>query len=216
VGGITGIDADYGGIFARVQNCDQVSKLAVAMGCAGLGFPLTIMGNNMSFRREAYEACGGFTKIGKSIVEDVDLMYAVIRDTQYRLGCVRVKKGLVFSTPLKHFRMFVEQRRRMLNVRKSLPNICKIIIGVEIVMAILFGASFILAFHNVLPLVLMSCAWTLGNVFVLSPTPGIKWKDMIYIPCMLIFQVLYGLILGSGKLFGRNTVFWKNRMYDKL
>ncbi len=213
VGGMTVIETGSGNLFSRLMNCDQVSKLAVAMGCAGLGFPLTIMGNNMSFKREAYDACGGYESIGPSIVEDVDLLYAVVRNTPYRAGWVRGKKSLVVSLPLKNFKSFIAQRRRMLNVKSSIPAIGKALLGMEILMTFLFAAALIFAFHDPRPLVILIFAWLFGYLHVLLPLSADRLKNVLCVPVMLLFQAGYGIVLGFYCLFGNKNVAWKGRKY---
>ena len=215
-GGITAISTDSGSFFARVQNCDQVSKLAVAMGCAGLGVPLTIMGNNMSFRRKAYEACGGFKTIGSSIVEDVDLMYAITRNSEYSLGWAVGKESAVVSIQVRNFNSFIEQRYRMLDVFKKVPSGGKMLIGIEILMFILFGTALILAICDPGPLAVIVLAWIAGYYFVLLPTPGTTSKDILCIPGMIIFQIVYGIALGFRKFFGSKKVIWKGRVYGEV
>ena len=87
-GSTTRVDVSSGKLFDRLQCCELISKHAVAMGCAGLGFPLSLMGNNISFRREAYDLVGGFMKMNHSVVEDMALMNFIVRRTKYTLGWV--------------------------------------------------------------------------------------------------------------------------------
>ena len=216
VGGLTVIETGSGNLFSRLMNCDQVSKLAVAMGCTGLGFPLTIMGNNMSFKRAAYDACGGYESIGTSIVEDVDLLYAVVRNTPYRAGWTRGKKSLVVSLPLKNFKSFIAQRRRMLRVKRGIPAIGKALLGMEILMTVLFAAALIFTFYDPRPLVILSFAWLFGYFHILLPLPADRLKNMLCVPVMLLFQAGYGILLGFYCLFGDRNVVWKGRKYDKV
>lgn len=215
VGGITKIATDSGSLFARVQNCDQVSKLAVAMGCAGLGIPFAIMGNNMSFRREAYQTCGGFEKIRPSIVEDVDLMYAITRNTAYRLGWTNENKSVVVSTREKNFNAFIEQRCRMLTIMKKVPFIGKGLIVIEILMTVILGAALIMSLCDIKPLAFTGFAWILGNFLVISPVHGYRFKDNAFIPGMFIFQFVYGIVIGYRSFLRNKNVVWKGRVYEK-
>ena len=216
VGGITRISTDSGSLFAGLQNCDQVSKLAVAMGCAGLGFPLTIMGNNISFRREAYVACGGFEKIGPSIVEDMALMNAVIHDTGYGLGWAVEKRSVVVSTPERSFDNFIEQRRRWVHEIHDLSAIGKLMIIVESLMACVFGVSLLLVPLSPWILVICTLAWIFGYYLILWHVQGTEKKDFLFIPALLIFQIFYGIVLGFRSLFGHKKVIWKGRVYEEL
>ena len=214
VGGITKISTVSGRFFDYLQNCDQVSKLAVAMGCAGLGCPLTVMGNNMSFRRDAYEACGGFKTVGPSIVEDVDLMYCIISTTPYCLGWIQDKDSTVISSPLDTITMFVEQRWRMLGVCRPIPFFGKVLLGIECVMASVFTLSlFVLPWKPTLP-GLISVMWLFGTGIVLYLVSVTSFSGILFVPVMLMFEMLYGIILLKRNIHGKNGIVWKGREYE--
>ncbi|HUT63897.1 MAG TPA: glycosyltransferase [Anaerolineae bacterium] len=215
VGGITKISTDSGGLFSWLQNCDQVSKLAVAMGCAGLGFPVTLMGNNFSFRRKVYESLGGFRKLKPSIVEDMALMNAVIRGTEYRLSWAHDMDSVAVSEPVFSFDTFIEQHLRWIHELRDLSITGKMMIGVEMLMTSIFWISLILALWNPSPLVLCTFSWVLAYFFIMTPTPGTGKKDMLTIPAMLLFQMYYSSILGFHALFKERKVTWKGRLYGK-
>jgi 1,2-diacylglycerol 3-beta-glucosyltransferase len=74
-GGITRVDGS--GLLARVQALDWRLMLSVAAGWSLAGRPLTAMGNNMAFRREAYDDVGGYPAIRESVTEDYALFQAI-------------------------------------------------------------------------------------------------------------------------------------------
>ena len=215
VGGITKISTEYGRLFDKLQNCDQVSKLAVAMGCAGLGLPITVMGNNFSFRRNVYKACGGFKKIKPSIVEDMVLMNAITHDTGYRLGWARGENSVAVTAPERSFRTFIQQRVRWVHEMGDLSWIGKLMIGIESLMTVVFGMSLIIAIWNFWPVAVCTGAWFFGYVLTMLPTPGTGWKDYPAIPGMIVFQMFYGIVLGIHSISGQKKVIWKGRLYEK-
>jgi len=214
VGGITKISTEYGRFFDKLQNCDQVSKLAVAMGFAGLGLPLTVMGNNFSFRRNVYKACGGFKKIKPSIVEDMVLMNAIIHDTGYHLGWARGENSVAVTAPENSFREFIQQRVRWVSEISDFSWIGKLMISIESLMAIVFGMSLIIAKWNIWPVVVCAGAWFFSYVLMMMPTPGTKWKDYPAIPGMIVFQMFYGIVLGFHSITRQKKVIWKGRSYE--
>ena len=215
VGGITRVSTDSGSIFSRVQNVDQISKLAVAMGCAGLGFPLTIMGNNISFRREAFGHIGGFSGMRQSVVEDMALMNAIVRQTDYTLGWVPEKSGVVESSPEKDFNTFINQHFRWIFEVSDLSNIGKFMLSVEMMMFTVFIVSLFIAPWNMLPLAATVIAWIIGYYIMLFPSPARGKGDILYIPASLVFQMIYAIALGWRLLFGSKTMVWKGREYEK-
>lgn len=66
-------------LLARVQALDWTLLLTFAAGLSGAGVPLTAMGNNMGFRRSAYEDVGGYPALPASVTEDYALFRAVGR-----------------------------------------------------------------------------------------------------------------------------------------
>jgi 1,2-diacylglycerol 3-beta-glucosyltransferase len=213
VGGTTRIDVSSGKIFDNLQNSDLTSKHAVAMGCAGLGFPLTIMGNNISFRRDAYETVGGLKGINRSIVEDMALMNAIIKRTKYTLAWIADSRGVVTSLPEKNFDTFIHQRLRWVHEVTDLSFIGKFMITMESLMVVSFFISIGLFYWSKTAFAVNAAAWVIGYIIMLFPTPGRRINEFIYIPGMLIFQISYSIVAGWRKIFGEKKILWKGRFY---
>ena len=75
VASITLLDED--GFFDSMQSLDWAYLLGMAAAGANLDAPISVIGNNMSVRREAYESVGGYRQIPFSITEDQALMKAI-------------------------------------------------------------------------------------------------------------------------------------------
>lgn len=210
VGGMTGIVAG-GGLLGVLQDGDQISKLAIAKGAAGLGLPLTVMGNNLSFRKSAWDAVGGFDTIGPSFVEDVDLMYAIVRNTPYRLAWERGRGCSALSLPFAGFGQFIHQRRRMLKITRKIPVIGFALIMAEIIMtALVIGsAAFDVTRSQAFPLLFSS--WLAGQTTILWAGVGMFRPTMLLLPVQFVFQVVYGAVLGVAGLFSRSGILWKGR-----
>lgn len=215
VGSTTRVDVSSGKILDHLQCCDLITKHAVAMGCAGLGFPVSLMGNNFSFRRDVYNSVGGFFGVKHSLLDDMALMNAITRRTGYTLGWVTEKRGVVVSTPETGLRAFIEQRHRWISEVRDLSMTGKVIITLEILMFFVFVISLVITPWNLKPLAVTSFAWILGYSIILKPSPGNERNDMLYIPGMLIFQMVYGVVLGWCNLLGNKKVVWKGRVYEK-
>ncbi len=213
VGGTTRVDPRGAGFFARLQASDLIVKISIAMGAAGLGFPLAVMGNNISFLRKAYDSTGGFERMKPRIVEDVALMNGIIRDAGYRLGWTSGTGGVVESTPEGSTGIFIEQRRRWLNEAWDISLTGKTLIWMEIVMNAAFFVSIFLVPSTVAPLLAVVLFWIGGYWIVLAPNPGAKFRDYLYIPPMLLFQIYYASIIAYRKIRGRATIVWKGREY---
>ena len=167
----------------------------------------------MSFRRKAYDDCGGFKATGPAIVEDVELMYAITRNTPYSQGWAVGSESVTVSTREKDFLAFIEQRHRMLGVMKKVPLFGKLLLGIEILMAFLFGTALFVMPWDLRPFAVTVLTWICGTYLVLLPSPGTSSKDILCIPWILFFQVVYGIVLFFRCLFGRKKVIWKGREY---
>ena len=214
-GATTRVDISSGKLYDRLQCCDLISKHAVAMGCSGLGFPLSLMGNNFSFRRDAYDMVGGLPGMNRSIVEDMALMNAIVRSTKYTQGWVTEKSSVVVSAPEPDFRTFIEQRLRWVYELTDLSMIGKVMITIESLMLTSFILSLVIVPWNANPLVATILAWIFGYFIILAPSPGNEKNDALFIPGMLVFQIIYGFVFGWRKLFRKKKVLWKGRVFEK-
>ncbi|MFN3595680.1 MAG: glycosyltransferase [Rubricoccaceae bacterium] len=86
VGGLTTIDARPGHTLDALQARDWAWLLGGTAALAALGRPVTAMGNNMAFRREAYDAVGGYPALRFSVTEDYALLRAVQDRSHWRVG----------------------------------------------------------------------------------------------------------------------------------
>ena len=214
-GGTTRVDVSSGTLFDRVQCCDLLSKHAAGMGSAGLGLPVSLMGNNVSFRREAYNLVGGISGIDRSIVEDMALMNAVVRRTSYRMTWVAGRAGVVVTAPEKDFGAFVAQRMRWVFEIGDLSLTGKVFVGVESIMAVVCLISVAVAWITPVPLMAAAFAWIAGYAVILLPSPGRERGDLWYIPATLVFQVVYAAVFAFRRMERGNRVVWKGRVFEK-
>jgi cellulose synthase/poly-beta-1,6-N-acetylglucosamine synthase-like glycosyltransferase len=117
-------------LFAKIQTLDWMYLLTVGAGAAGLGKPLSIIGNNFAFRRAAYEAVGGYQKIGFSIIEDFALMRAIDEQTSWRVIFPLDPLTTILSEPAKNWREFYEQRQRWAAGGKETGRPAKLVMAI--------------------------------------------------------------------------------------
>ncbi len=109
--GFTLIEGDN--IFHHLQSLDWSLALGMVRAFGTFNLPVTSMGNNMAVSRKAYEACGGYEKIGFSLVEDFALFRAII-DKGFGFKNLISKQITAFSMPILSFSQLMEQRKRWL------------------------------------------------------------------------------------------------------
>lgn len=64
--------------FEGMQSLDWAFILGMAAATAGLGKPLGSIGNNLSFRKAAYNQIGGYRKLKFSVTEDYTIVQAIV------------------------------------------------------------------------------------------------------------------------------------------
>ena len=87
--------------------------------------PMTGLGNNMAVTREAYEAVGGYEKIGFSIVEDYALFKAIIKK-KYEFVQAFNNQILAYSEPVTSVKELITQRKRWMHGIMQSPLTLKI------------------------------------------------------------------------------------------
>ena len=213
VGGFTLLAAreQNSSLFAKVQTLDWVYLLAVGAGAAGLGKPLSIIGNNFAFRREAYDAVGGYEKIGFSIIEDFALMRAIAEQTQWRVIFPVAARTAIHSAPASTWREFYEQRQRWAAGGKDVGGLA----GVFMLIAFLGHlASFAAWFIS--PLLAGICLFALlSSDFLLlwKTTARLERQDLLKIfPLFEVYYFFYSFIFAPTVLLPA-TVRWKGIRY---
>ncbi len=110
VGGFTMLKAQT--LFEGLQALDWVYLFSLSSAMAGRRLPLTVIGNNLSVRRSAYAATGGFSMIPFSVTEDYALVQAIVTRTKYAVVFPVKKETLVTSRACRSLRQLYRQKQR--------------------------------------------------------------------------------------------------------
>ena len=98
--------------FGGMQSLDWTFILGMAAATAGLGNPLGSIGNNLSFRKSAYDQIGGYRKIKFSVTEDYAVVQAIIGSNKWKYLYPIDLKHLVESKPCLNIHALVHQKHR--------------------------------------------------------------------------------------------------------
>ena len=113
LGMVCGVTAVAGRtLLARIQAADWTLLLTMAAGFSSLGLPLTAMGNNMAFRRKAYDELGGYPELDSSVTEDYVLFREMYRRTSWRVRLLIERPLRNVTLPLPTLAKVIRQRRR--------------------------------------------------------------------------------------------------------
>lgn len=197
--------------FTGMQNLDWVYLLTVAAGAINLGFPLSCIGNNMAYRRSAYEQVGGYENINFSVTEDFALLHKINRYAHYDVVFPAEINGLNISEPCKNLRELFHQKHRWGVGGLDAPFIGFVVMfwgwlsHLIILLQIFFGSLFTL---------LLTLVKLLSDlIFLYVPLKKFKMIDQLrYFFSFEIYFILYVLILPF-VVFLNRKVIWKEREY---
>jgi cellulose synthase/poly-beta-1,6-N-acetylglucosamine synthase-like glycosyltransferase len=99
-------------LFSGMQGIDFVYLLTVAAGAMNRGNPNSCIGNNMSYRKSAYEESGGYKNIPFSVTEDFKLLMAIHELNKYEIIFPLDPGALVVSKPCPNFKTLYHQKKR--------------------------------------------------------------------------------------------------------
>jgi cellulose synthase/poly-beta-1,6-N-acetylglucosamine synthase-like glycosyltransferase len=210
VGGITLQKA--GNWFEGMQSLDWAFLLGLASSTVSLRYPLSTIGNNLSFRKAAYEDVGGYRKIPFSVTEDFMLFQSIVKTGKWNYLCPIDPNVLVVSQPCFSVKELLSQKHRWgkggLDMRPSGFSIMAIGFGLNasILTSLLLGSP-VIALASIV-------AKMSGDYFFLR-TILTKLNRLSLLKYFVAFEAyffLYVLILPFVVFLGGRVV-WKGRTY---
>jgi len=136
---------------------DELSGSFWAAAGIGLKRPWLCTGRNLAYRREVYDAVGGFEKIKHSISGDDDLFLLLAsRTTSWEVRYIFDRQSFVRTIPPKSFRYFWQQRLRhfsagrhfpkSLQLAASLFHLSNVVLLAGLAMALMYPHRFMIGF----------------------------------------------------------------------
>lgn len=98
--------------FSGMQAIDFIYLLTAGSGTVNIGIPISCIGNNMSYRKQAYDETGGYEKLPFSVTEDFILLNAVKKLKKYKILFPLNEKSLVTSLPCTSVKSLIRQKKR--------------------------------------------------------------------------------------------------------
>jgi cellulose synthase/poly-beta-1,6-N-acetylglucosamine synthase-like glycosyltransferase len=96
-----------------VQFLDFLSQTACAAGAIGNGEVNNCNGSNMSFRRSAYDAVGGYSSLAHlNSGDDSLLAQQIVSTSQWKIRFAIEPESQVTTFPVEHWKDFLQQRMR--------------------------------------------------------------------------------------------------------
>lgn len=98
--------------FEGMQSLDWAFIMGMAVSSAGFRYPLGSIGNNLSFKKSAYDEIGGYKNLKFSVTEDYTLVQAILKTKKWKYSYPLDPKHLVESKPCTDFKNLLRQKHR--------------------------------------------------------------------------------------------------------
>ncbi len=207
-------------LFEQLQAVDFLSLMAAAQGSLNFGCPLAASGQNIAYRKAAYDAIGGFEKIKNRISGDDVLLLQLIRKyTKWKIKFASSPKAFNWTEPENTLKSFLNQRKRWASngsyqVKLNLGFFFFILSVFLMNLFMLFGTPiYILTCHSIK--VPVFCLLTKILIeFLITFKGAILYHrlDLLkYFPVWTMLQIPY--VIFTGLLGSLGHFIWKDRKY---
>ena len=198
-------------LFSGIQAVDLVFLLSSAAGTINLNYPISCIGNNMSFRKQAYLEAGGYEKLPFSVTEDFMLLKGISKLKKYKIIYPLDRNALVVSKACADLSELIKQKKRWGRGGFDAPFGGMVIIG----------TAFLANMMVLLSPLFFSTVWLylavfkiIADYFFLFPVHNelgskLRVKHFVFFQ---IYFILYTVILPLILLFSRK-ISWKGRNY---
>ncbi len=199
------------GAFSGTQSVDWAYLLTIAAAGVGWGLPLSAVGNNMAFRRRAYDDVGGYAGVGFSVTEDFALFKAIGYTTDWKIRYPVAEATLAWSEPCPTAADLYRQKKRWGRGGLDIHPVGFAIMSVGFLMnALLLVGPFL-----GLSLPVWACALagkSLGDIWLLSlPLARLSQRRLFrYFPFFELYYLFYVTLLPFVVLL-TGKVVWKGR-----
>ncbi|UCE05105.1 MAG: glycosyltransferase, partial [bacterium] len=214
-------DKQYPYLFIeRLQAIDFLSLMAAAQGSSNLNFSLAVSGQNIAYRKAAFEAVGGFEKIKHRISGDDVLLLQLIRKyTNWKIKFAPSERAFNWTQPEKTIKSFLNQRKRWASNGSYQIRLNKIffffIVSVFVTNLILLLGTpiYYLLYHNIkIPLICLLAKIMVEFLITLKGSLVYQRTDLIkYFPIWAFLQLPYVIFTGLMGTLGR--FIWKDRNF---
>jgi len=209
VNGFTTIN--NGNIFSALQSIDLVFLLSVASGSINLKYPVSSIGNNMSFRKLAYSEAGGYEKFPFSVTEDFSLLHGIAGLKKYKIIYPLLKESLVISKPCTGLKELMSQKKRWGRGGLEAPAIGFLMMGIAFISNLLVLLTPLFFSSVWLYLAVFKIIVDYLFLYPVHSVLGIK-NQLKYYLFFQVYFILYTTILPLILIFTRK-ISWKGRNY---
>lgn len=207
-------------LLENFQALDFLSLMASAEGSSNLGIPLAASGQNLAYRREAFEQVGGYAKVGHRVSgDDVLLLQLVKHRTKWKICFAHDEKSHNVTKAEKSLADFINQR-----IRWASNGPYQIFLDIPFFLYILnvflanvgLITSLVGAILSLLPWKFFLITWSVKTalefIVMTKCATAFRRTDLLkYFPVWALLQIPYIVLVGSLSSFGNFT--WKDRKH---
>ena len=197
--------------FNIAQSLEMTELLGLSMAAINYNIPVSVIGNNLSIRKQTYDEIGGYRKIPFSVTEDVALFQTVWNSGKWKVRFKANDDLLVRSKPPGNYTTWWKQKHRWVIGGKDIKVMGKIILLLGFI-----GAFTLIAAPFVLPLKFALAAIAvkfLGDLLIIYPVLR-SLKQMKLIWFLFVYQLyLFFFLFCVPILYIQKDVKWKGRVY---
>ncbi len=198
-------------LFERVQEMNWMYLLSTGSAVAAIGYPIGGIGNNFSFRKQAYLDVGGYAKVRFSVTEDFALFQA-IKKTKWKIAYPALRETQNITEPAKTVAELYKQQKRWILGGTSADWKSWITLLVGFCTHLLSALSFVMfPIKTALAMLAVKCG--ADALFLLTPLIRLKMLRLApSFPFFELYQYLLIIFVPISLLFDRKIV-WKGRVY---
>ncbi len=197
--------------FAAMQSVDFIYLLSTASGTINIGKPMSCIGNNMSYRKSAYDEVGGYENLEFSVTEDFRLLIAINNLKKYKILYPIDKDSLVTSKACKSGKELYHQKKRWsVGGLDSEPS-GAVLISIAFVTNLMMFVSLLFFSKAIFTLMAFKIIIDYFFVFPVHQKLGLKLKLKNFLLFELYFPI-YVVAMPFILLFSRK-VYWKEREF---
>ncbi len=200
--------------FTRIQNLDWIFLQGVAAGTTALSLPVTVLGNNFGIRRQAYQDTGGFTALGFSLAEDMQLLQA-IHQQGWKVVYPLQAATAVNSEPVSTIKEFYQQRLRWVKSSGTTSWWGYVLMSTSLLAHLFMVVAVIFKLLNLSVSIAIAMVLLVDFIFLLRLLKRFRLSKLIsYFPLFEVFYLLYTLFF-TLVFFLPARVVWKDRHYKQ-
>lgn len=198
--------------FFKLQALDWVYLLSLASGSTGINKTLSCIGNNLSFRKSAYNEVGGYAGIEFSVTEDFALMRAIYKLKKYKIKYPVNYKSVVWTEACQDLKTLYKQKKRWFKGGLKI-NMLGYLMGLELYLMNLTLVFGLLILDPLIYLTLILIKFFSELLLILPVIFRLKLKNLLpYYFFYEIYFAFYGLLLPFSFIFG-GSIDWKGRKF---